>query len=110
MYLDKQKALLELGIPEDLYNELLQDFVSETGPALKKLFEAVQSGNLEETARGAHFIKGAAGNLRINEMYCVSKDIEFSAKGKADMNIIKENVLKLKVLFEELKKIVEPKE
>jgi HPt (histidine-containing phosphotransfer) domain-containing protein len=91
-----------------MYIELLQVFITETEPALKSLKENVQAGNLEEASRNAHFIKGSAGNLRVEEIYTVAKEIEFSAKEKKDPGTIAESVTKLEALFEDFKKIIPP--
>jgi len=106
MLLDRKRALAELGIPEEMYNELLQDFVAETESALHNLFEAIQSGNRDDIASSAHFIKGSSGNLRIDDLYVLAKEIEFDARTNKDTAVMAQNASKLKASFEELKKII----
>lgn len=103
MQLNKQKALQELGIPEEFYDELMGDFITQTEGVLNKLDMLKETDNFEEIAKLAHFIKGSAGNLRIDELYSIAKEIEFTAKEKK--NIIS-SVEKLKSSFQGLKKIV----
>ena len=106
MLIDRQRALDELGIPEEVYDELLQDFIAQTEPALAALLGAVGSQNLVDTAKTAHFVKGSAGNLRLDDLYLLAKEIESGAKGNQDTRILAENVSKLQAMFEELKKII----
>lgn len=110
MRLDKQRTMQELGIPEDMYNELLQVFIEQTEGALKNLYEGLRKQNYEEIAKAAHFIKGSAGNLRLDEIYQLSKGIEAAAKDNTDIKIIEVNIRQLKIRFEELCSIVGKKE
>lgn len=106
MLIDKQKAMADLGIPEEMYNELVQLFISQTGPALEKLAEALTSQNLSEIAGQAHFIKGSAANLRLEELHLQAKEIEFGAKENKDLTVLQEATERLKVSFMELKNAV----
>lgn len=64
MFLDKQKAMRELGIPEEIYNELIGVLLIQSEEAMNELELAVASADLERFARAAYFIKGAAGNRK----------------------------------------------
>lgn len=110
MQLDKQRAMQELGIPEDMYNELLQVFTEQTEGALENLREGLSNQNHEEIAKAAHFIKGSAGNLRIDEIHLISKDIEAAGKANMDIKIIEESVEQLIKLFAELCTLVGKKQ
>lgn len=103
MQLDKQKAIQELGVPEELFNELLTIFVQQTGESITKMEEFRQSDNVEEIKKLGHFIKGTAGNLRINEIFEVAKFIEYFDKEKTDIKELDDNIAKLKDLYNELK-------
>ena len=106
MQLDKQKALRELGIPEEMYDELLRDFIQQSEEPLKQLEGLVLTGDFEEIRKAAHFIKGSAGNMRVEEMYSIAKEVEFAAKDAGDKSTIGENIAKLRSAFEELKKSI----
>jgi HPt (histidine-containing phosphotransfer) domain-containing protein len=106
MQIDRERALRELEIPEELLDELLGIFVEQTGPALQSLAEAIQANNYEEIRKSAHFIKGSAGNLRMEEIQGITKEIELGAKENQDIGILKAHTEKLKVAFEEVKKEV----
>lgn len=105
MRIDKQKALSELGITEDFYNELIQDFIAQAVPAVKNLDGALERENFDELAGIAHFIKGSAGNLRIEEIYLIAKDLEFCCKERKDKQVIEQGARGLKSAMEEFKKM-----
>jgi len=58
---------------------LIDSFISESNGAITKLQEAIQAKDYESVRMHAHFIKGSAGNLKFNEIYEMSKDIEKEA-------------------------------
>jgi HPt (histidine-containing phosphotransfer) domain-containing protein len=106
MLIDREKAYRELDMPEDLFNELLDMFVEQTEPALKTLEAIVDNQNYEEIRKSAHLIHGSAGNLRIEVIQSIAKAIEVGSTEKQDIDIIKSNIDKLRVAFEEVKKEV----
>ncbi|MFH1207963.1 MAG: Hpt domain-containing protein [Candidatus Omnitrophota bacterium] len=73
--------------------------------AIQDLKKAFQERNFEEVAKTAHFIKGTAGNLRIEEIYITAKELEAVAKGDQDVGTIEKQMGSLKHAMEELKKI-----
>ncbi len=108
MELDKKSIAGVLGIDEDMLNELLQDFIAQTEGSLKKLDGAIDADNFDEIGKVAHFIKGASGNLRINQMYETARSMEIHAtKECKDKRAIMENAKALKVDLEELRKFVQ---
>lgn len=55
-------GLLELGDP-DFFAELVDDFVTSTGPYLERLGAAVTSGDAEAVYQSAHTMKSSAANM-----------------------------------------------
>jgi HPt (histidine-containing phosphotransfer) domain-containing protein len=106
MLIDREKAFRELDMPEDLFNELLDMFIEQTEPALKILEETADNKDYEEIRKSAHLIQGSAGNLRIEGIQSIAKGIELAASEKQDIQVIKGNIGKLRVAFEEVKKEV----
>ena len=106
MELNKEKAIKELGIPEELYGELLAIFIEQAEEALSKLKEVINAGNFAEIVRTAHLIKGSAGHMRLEEISAVAKGIEDNASTGKDINFIKDSGRKLEELFSEFKKLV----
>ncbi len=106
MILDRQKALKELEIPEKIYDELLQIFLVQAVESLNRLDEAIINNDHQGIERAAHFIKGSSGNLRIDLVYNLAKEIETAAKANQDIKVIEGIVLKMKLALEELKKSI----
>ncbi|MFA5362831.1 MAG: Hpt domain-containing protein [Candidatus Omnitrophota bacterium] len=107
MQIDRERALRELKIPEKMLDELLGIFIEQTVPALDILGAAINANDYEEIRKKAHFIKGAAGNLRMERIQGIAEEIESGAKENQDIGIIKANTEKLKEAFDEAKKEVD---
>ena len=105
MQVDKEKIMSELGITDDFCNELIQDFIDQVEASIGKLDKALETDNFDEIMQIGHFIKGAAGNLRLEEIQNITKDIEDSARTNKDKKIIEESTTRLKTVFKELKEI-----
>jgi HPt (histidine-containing phosphotransfer) domain-containing protein len=104
--IDRERALRELEISEAMLDELLGIFIEQTVPALEILGEAINVNDYEEIRKKAHFIKGSAGNLRMEIIQGIAEAIESGAKENQDIGIIKVHTEKLKEAFEEAKKEV----
>ena len=64
---------------------LVGSFTTESKKLIDELEVAVSSSNYEAIGNVAHSLKGSAGNLRFNEMYELSKEVELTAKeGQTD--------------------------
>jgi HPt (histidine-containing phosphotransfer) domain-containing protein len=100
------KGTEQLVMQIDRARALLNIFIEQTRSALKILEEAVDNNNYEEIRMNAHFIKGSAGNLRIDGIQGIAKEIELGAMEKQDIDVIKGNIEKLITVFEEVKKEV----
>ena len=70
----------EFGFDDDIVKELLNDFSENTRTQLKELEEAIIKKDTEQVTQIAHSIKGAAGNLRMNEIFELSKKLEFMGR------------------------------
>lgn len=58
---------------------LIKSFLQETNPILQALEDAIQQDNYLAIKEQAHGLKGSAGNLRFNEIYEMSKELELAA-------------------------------
>jgi HPt (histidine-containing phosphotransfer) domain-containing protein len=101
---DRQKALSELGIPGELYDDLVRGFIRQSEGVIADLAKAFQDKDFEKISRAAHFIKGASGNLRIDGIYVNTKELEASAKSGQDLGAIEQRIQELVDLMETLKK------
>lgn len=68
-----------LGLEEDEYREILELFMLSGGANFQKLQESLDTGNADQVMRCAHSIKGAAGNLGLEEVSMVAAIIEARA-------------------------------
>ncbi|MDD2702547.1 MAG: Hpt domain-containing protein [Candidatus Omnitrophica bacterium] len=106
MQIDRERALRELEISGEMLDELLGIFIEQTGAALQEIVGAINVNNHQEIGESAHFIKGSAGNLRMEGIRALAQEIESGVEKNQDISIIKANVEKLKAAFEEVKKEV----
>ena len=68
--------------------------------------EIVDKGDYGEIRKSAHLINGSAGNLRIDAIQTIAKEIELGSTEKQDIAVMKDNIGKLRVVFEAVKKEV----
>lgn len=95
MQLDKKRICAELEIDEALYNELLHDFLGQTDELMAKIDLEKRWISPDEIMKAAHFIKGAAANLRIEDIREIAQKIELACKEKKDIYLIKEDMARL---------------
>jgi HPt (histidine-containing phosphotransfer) domain-containing protein len=78
--LDVEDLLRRCMRKAEVMEKVLRKF-SETGPeGMKRICRALSSGSAEDTAREAHALKGAAGNLSAARLRSVAERIETAAK------------------------------
>ena len=104
--LNFEKTLQELGITEEFYKELLGDFLVQAETCLNVLEKLRGTDQFQEIASQAHAIKGAAANLRIEEIAKLGRELEIAAKETRDPKKIEEQLPLLKEAFAELRKLV----
>jgi len=66
---DPMLASSELGLPIDLIEEFIEDFIAQSKEFKSELYESLHRGDLETLASLSHKLKGVAGNLRIENAY-----------------------------------------
>jgi len=57
---------------------LIGSFLEEAVDILQNLNSAIESKDYDAIKASAHAVKGSAGNLRFNEVYEMSKEMEFA--------------------------------
>jgi len=62
-----QTASEELGLPIDLVEEFIQDFIAQANSFKSDLYESAESGELDNLRIQSHKLKGVAANLRIED-------------------------------------------
>jgi len=58
---------------------LVASFLEEANPLLETIKNAIENSDYKAIQTAAHSIKGSSGNLRFNEIYEMSKEMEHSA-------------------------------
>ncbi len=106
MDLDKSKIAKNLGVPEDMYDELLHDFSSQAETVLLELQTAIEAKDFQQIMQRGHFIKGSCGTLRLQGLYVIAEAIEIGAREGKDLETIKVLLENFKKMFEELKKLI----
>ncbi len=78
--LDYEAMAQAIGLKAKHVPMLLASFLEEATASITQLESAIVSNDLATVASQAHAVKGSAGNLRLNELYEMSKDMELAAK------------------------------
>lgn len=74
---EKQRILLELGnISESFYDELLCEMIARIDAKILQLETCLKNDDYEAISAIAHYIKGAASNLRIISCADIAHEIE----------------------------------
>ena len=79
---DPQIAANELGLPVDLIEEFIGDFIDQANEFHDDLFASVRSGDFDNVQNLSHKLKGVAANLRVEDAFDTltvvnsSKDID----------------------------------
>lgn len=69
------------GLEKGEFLELIKVFIERSLFDLRRLQTSIDKGNLKGMIEAAHSIKGAAGNLCLDEIYQIAEDIEMKARG-----------------------------
>jgi len=81
-------ASKELGLPLDLIEEFIQDFIDQANDFKNGLYAALDEGDINNVKILSHKLKGVAANLRIEDAYEVLSIINATS----DADIIKTNL------------------
>ena len=79
---DPQIAANELGLPVDLIEEFIGDFIDQANEFHDDLYASVRSGDFDNVQNLSHKLKGVAANLRVEDAFDTltvinsSKDID----------------------------------
>ncbi len=107
---DPKIASDELGLPVDLIEEFIEDFIGQAKDFKVNLYESLQDGDLDNIKILSHKLKGVAANLRVEDAFEVLAIINTSE----DLSIIKKNLNHFYIIIAKLSgeeiKIPEAKE
>lgn len=68
---DPHVASQELGLPLDLIEEFIQDFINQAYEFKEELYQSLDKGEIENVRILSHKLKGVAANLRIEDAFDV---------------------------------------
>ena len=88
----------ELGLPIDLIEEFIQDFITQALSFKDELYQSVQTEQLDNIKIQSHKLKGVAANLRIED----ALDVLTTINTIDDYNVIKQNLDKLYIMIDNL--------
>lgn len=75
---DPHTASHDLGLPIDLVEEFVQDFIAQAKSFKEDLYNSLHSGNMDNLKIQSHKLKGVAANLRIEDALDALKIINTS--------------------------------
>ncbi len=78
--LSAEEMAAKIGLNVKHIPILVQSFQEESKGLIEKLEAAIADKDYKEISHVVHSIKGSSGNLKFNEMYELSRDVELSAK------------------------------
>ena len=78
--LNFEEMAVSIGLKAKHIPMLIASFLEEGQEILNSLEDAVKSEDFTLIQTHAHAIKGSAGNLRFNDIYEMSKEMELAAK------------------------------
>jgi len=105
---DPAIASKELGLPLDLIEEFIQDFIAQANEFKPELLSALADGDIDNVKTLSHKLKGVAANLRIEDAFEVLATINTTS----DLMIIKTNLdlfykIMSKLSGEEIDEVIE---
>jgi len=95
----------ELGLPIDLIEEFIQDFISQALSFKDELYQSIEDEELDNIKIQSHKLKGVAANLRIED----ALDALTQANTSSDYEYIKTNLDRLYIMIDKLSgKTIQP--
>ena len=85
---DPKVASGELGLPVDLIEEFIEDFIAQAQEFKAEMYSSLEENDINNVARLSHKLKGVAANLRIENAQSAITAVNISK----DPDIIKENL------------------
>ena len=77
------KLAENLGLEQDEFNEIFEIYIESTNNDLEELIAAINSGDAEKAHEKTHSIKGASGNLGMDELFELAKEIDDQARNNS---------------------------
>ncbi|WP_297443004.1 Hpt domain-containing protein [Sulfurimonas sp.] len=85
---DPALASKELGLPVDLIEEFIQDFIAQADDFKDELYASLEDGDIDNVKSLSHKLKGVAANLRVEDAFETLSVINTTS----DIEVIKTNL------------------
>ncbi len=85
---DPHVASKELGLPLDLIEEFIQDFIAQAKEFKPSIYAGIEEGDVDNVKILSHKLKGVAANLRIEDAH----EVLSAVSATSDMDVIHENL------------------
>ena len=95
---DPHIASEELGLPLDLIEEFIQDFIVQAKEFKPDIYRSLEDGDIDTVKTLSHKLKGVAANLRVENAFEVLSIINSSS----DLDLIREKLNHFYVIIAEL--------
>jgi len=108
---DPSLASKELGLPVDLIEEFIEDFIAQAKEFEPQIYNSIEEGDIDTVKSLSHKLKGVAANLRIEDAYeTLSKVSATSDMGVAheNLNIFYKIIAKLSGETPQAEEIIQP--
>jgi two-component system sensor histidine kinase/response regulator len=102
MILDAEEAIARFDGDEEFFKEMLREFLNYAPNQMKVLEQAIRKCQAKKVERGAHGIKGAAGNLGVKGIADLCLKIELSGR-TGDLAEAEKLLNRLKTEFKRLR-------
>lgn len=76
--LDYEEMASNIGLSSKHIPILIASYLEEAVGGLERLEESVKNRDYPKIKSDAHFIKGSSGNLKFNDLYEMSKEMELA--------------------------------
>jgi HPt (histidine-containing phosphotransfer) domain-containing protein len=74
------KLAENIGLDVEEFNEIFEIYIESTNNDLEELIAAINSSDSEKAHEKSHSIKGASGNLGLDELFELAKEIDDQAR------------------------------
>ena len=82
--LNHEEMASAIGLKAKHIPMLIGSYLEEATPILEKLQNAIDTKDFNALREAAHSLKGSSGNLHFNELYEMSKEVEYAASEADD--------------------------
>lgn len=102
---DDQTPLVSIFLDQDIYQDLLGDFVIGLRQDLRSLDEAITTQNSASISRIAHKVRGTAATFGYPDFAAVAEKMELAAQGIQKSTSGSYNILLFKVLLKSMARL-----